>query len=64
MMGGLWVLVVMVVCGAVRAGCVCAAHPSCFVRLTRIRAPKIGKPQHIGDCRKALDETSQIITFD
>jgi hypothetical protein len=26
-MGGLWVLVVMVVCGVVRAGCVCDASP-------------------------------------
>ena len=32
-MGGLWVLVVMVVCGVVRAGCVCAACPCCFVRI-------------------------------
>jgi hypothetical protein len=41
MMGRLWVLVVKVVCGVVHAGCVCAAHPCCFVRLTRISAPKI-----------------------
>jgi hypothetical protein len=27
MMGGLWVLVVTVVCGVVGAGCVCAASP-------------------------------------
>jgi hypothetical protein len=40
MMGGLLVLVVMVVCGVVCAGCVCAASPCCFVRLTRISAPK------------------------
>jgi hypothetical protein len=40
MMGGLWVLVVMVVWGVVHAGCVCAACPCCFVRLTRISAPK------------------------
>jgi hypothetical protein len=40
MMGGLWVLVVMVVCRVVHAGCVCAASPCCFVRLTRISAPK------------------------
>jgi hypothetical protein len=64
MMGGLWVLVVTVVCGVVRAGCVCEARPCCFVRLTRISAPKIGKPRHIGDRRKALDETSKTITFD
>jgi hypothetical protein len=37
MMGGLWVLVVRVV---VHAGCVCAASPCCFVRLTCIGAPK------------------------
>jgi hypothetical protein len=35
MIGGLWVLVVTVVCGVV-----CAASPCCFVRLTRISAPK------------------------
>jgi hypothetical protein len=41
MMEGLWMLVVRVVCGVVRAGCVCAARPSCFVRCTRtISAPK------------------------
>jgi hypothetical protein len=40
MMGGLWVLVVRVVCGVVRTGCVCAASPCCFVRHTRISAPK------------------------
>jgi hypothetical protein len=39
-LGGLWVLVVTVVCGVVHAGCVCAAHPCCFVRLTRISATK------------------------
>ncbi len=64
MMGGLWVLVVRVVCGVVRAGCVCTASPCCVVRLTCILcASKIGKPQHIGDRRKALDETNQSITF-
>ncbi len=31
MMGVSWVLVVMVVCGVVHAGCVCAARPWCFV---------------------------------
>jgi hypothetical protein len=36
----MWVLVVMVVCGVVHAGCVCAACPCCFVRLTCISAPK------------------------
>jgi hypothetical protein len=40
MMGGLWVLVVMVVWGVVRAGCVCAVRPCCFVGLIRISAPK------------------------
>jgi hypothetical protein len=40
-LGGLWVLVVTVVCGVVRAGCVCAACPCCFVRLTCISASKI-----------------------
>jgi hypothetical protein len=40
MMGELWVLVVIVVWEVVRAGCVCAASPCCFVRLTRISAPK------------------------
>jgi hypothetical protein len=63
-MGGLWVLGLMVVCGVVHAGCVCALHPCCFVGLTRISAPKIGKPRHIGDPWKALNETSQTITFD
>ena len=37
MIRGLWVLVVLVVWGVVHAGCVCAARPCCFVRLTRIR---------------------------
>ncbi len=45
----------------------CVASPydtCCFVRLTRISAPKnLGKPRLIGDCRKALDETNQTITF-
>ncbi len=59
----LWVLVLKIVCGVVRAGCVCAARPCYFVRLTCISAPKIGKPQHIGDCRKGLNETNQTITF-
>jgi hypothetical protein len=40
MMGGLWVLVVTVVCGVVHAGCVYAAHPCCFVSLTCTSAPK------------------------
>ncbi len=40
MRGGFWVLVVTVVCGVVSAGCVCAASPCCFVRLTCISAPK------------------------
>jgi hypothetical protein len=40
MMGGLWVLVVTVVCGVVHAGCVCAACPCFFVSLTRTSAPK------------------------
>jgi hypothetical protein len=42
-LGGLWVLVVTVVCGVVHAGCVCAARPSCFVRgsFTRTSASKI-----------------------
>jgi hypothetical protein len=44
MMGGLWVLVVTVVWGTVRAGC-------------------IGEPRHIGDRRKALDETNQTNPF-
>jgi hypothetical protein len=30
-LGGLWVLVVVVVCEVVRAGCVCAARTCCFV---------------------------------
>jgi hypothetical protein len=38
MMVGLFVLVVVV--RVVCAGCVCAARPCCFVRLTRISAPK------------------------
>jgi hypothetical protein len=41
MMGGLWVLVVKVVCGVVHAGCLCAASPCCFVGCTRINALKI-----------------------
>jgi hypothetical protein len=54
MMGGLCMLVVRVVC----SGCVCAVT-CCFVRLTRIRVhQKTGKPRHIGDRRKALDETN------
>jgi hypothetical protein len=44
MIGGLWVLVVMVVYGVVHAGCVCAARPCCFVRLT-----------HINKCTKNLE---------
>jgi hypothetical protein len=36
----LWVLVVMVVWGVVRAGFVCAACPCCLVKLTGISAPK------------------------
>jgi hypothetical protein len=41
MMGGLWVLIVRVVCGVVHAGCVCTACPCCFVRCTCIiSAPK------------------------
>ncbi len=63
MMGGLWVLVVRVVCGIEHAGCVCAVSPYYFVRLAPISAPKIGKPRHIGDQRKALDEMNQIITI-
>jgi hypothetical protein len=31
------VLVVTVVCGIVRAGCVCAARPCCFVRDSRAK---------------------------
>ncbi len=57
-------LLVMVVCGVVRACCVCAARPCCFVRLTGIKVHrKIDKPRHIGDRRKGLDETNQTITF-
>jgi hypothetical protein len=40
MMGGLWVLIVKVVCRVVHADCVCAAYPCYFVRLTCISAPK------------------------
>ncbi len=40
-LGRLWVLVVKVVCGVVHAGCVCAARPCCFVRLTCISASNI-----------------------
>jgi hypothetical protein len=40
MIRGLWVLVVTVVWGVVRAGFVCAARPCCFVRLTCISASK------------------------
>ncbi len=62
-MGGLWALVVTVVCGVVHAGCVCAVSPCCFVRLTGIVHQKNGKPRHIWDPQKALDETNQTITF-
>jgi hypothetical protein len=47
-------LVVTVVCGA---GCGWAMHTHAQVQ------QDIGKPQHIGDRRKALDKTSQTITF-
>jgi hypothetical protein len=47
-------LVVTVVCGA---GCGWAAHTQAQVQ------QDIGKPRHIGDRRKALDKTSQTITF-
>ncbi len=63
MMGGLWVLVVMVVGGVVHAGCVCAASPCCSVWLTHLSVLKHCKPRHIGDRRKALDETNQTIKF-
>jgi hypothetical protein len=60
------VLVVMVVCGVVHAGCVCAACPCYFVRLTCISASNIwqttaywGLPERW----KGLDETNQTITF-
>ncbi len=56
-------LVVMVVCGVVHAGCVCAARSCCFVRLTHIVHQKFGKPRHIGYRRKGLNETNQTITF-
>ncbi len=47
-------LVVMVVCGA---GCG-------WDERTRAQVHQdIGKLRHIGDCRKALDKTSQTITF-
>jgi hypothetical protein len=60
----LWVLVVTVVCGVVRAGCVCAARPCCFVRGSCAQVhQKFGKPRHIGDRQKALDKTSQTNTF-
>jgi hypothetical protein len=63
-LGGLWVLVVTVVCGVMRAGCVCAARPCCFVRGSRAKVhQKFGKPRHIGDHQKACDETSQTIPF-
>jgi hypothetical protein len=58
------VLVVTVVCGVVHAGCVCAACPCCFVRGSHAKVhQKFGKPRQIGDCQKALDETSQTITL-
>jgi hypothetical protein len=63
-LGGLWVLVVMVVCGVVHAGCVCAACPCCFVRGSRAKVhQKFGKSRNIGDRRKGGDETSQTITL-
>jgi hypothetical protein len=55
---------VTVVCGVVRAGCVCAARPCCFVRGSHAKVhQKTGKPRHIGDRWKARDDTSQTITF-
>jgi hypothetical protein len=57
-------LVVTVVCGVVHAGCVCAVRPCCFVRGSRAKVhQKFGKPWHVGDRRKAHDETSQTILF-
>ncbi len=47
-------LVVTVVCGA---GCGWAEHTHAQVK------QDISKPRHIGDCRKALDETSKTITY-
>jgi hypothetical protein len=55
------VLVVMVVWGVAHAGCVCAARPCCFVRLTRISHQEISTPRHIRDHQKALNETNQTI---
>ncbi len=63
MMAGLWVLVVRVVCVVVRAGCVCAASPCCFVGRTRNSAPKKWQTTAYWGSPEALDETNQTITF-
>ncbi len=56
-------LVVTIVCGVVRAGCVCAACPCCFVRLTCISASKIWQTMAYWGLPESLDETNQTITF-
>jgi hypothetical protein len=53
----------MVVCGVVCAGCVCAARPYCFVRLTRISASNIWQTMAYWGFPKGLNETNQTITF-
>jgi hypothetical protein len=67
MIRGLWVLVVTVVWGVVRAGFVCAARPCCFVRLTYVHKCTKKSANHgilgIAGKLSMLDETNQTITF-
>ncbi len=53
------VLVVTVVCGVV---CVLCAPVVLLAKHAQVHQ-SIGKPQHIGDRRKALNEMNQTITF-
>jgi hypothetical protein len=63
MMGGLWVLVVTVVWGVVHLVVCVLQAPVVLLGLHTFLRPKCGKPWHIKDCWKALDETNQTITF-
>jgi hypothetical protein len=61
------VLFVTVVCGVglcVLVVCVLRAPVVLLEALSAKLHQKFGKPRHIGDRRKARDETSQTITFD
>jgi hypothetical protein len=60
----MWVLVVTVVCGVVRAGCVFVLYAPVVLLGSHAKVHQtFGKPRHIGDCQKGLDETNQLITF-